>query len=463
MVRWMWLVLLSTSWPILGRAAEPLPPRDQTAQPALTLQAAFERAVRQHPSLQQAAARVDSAEALVGVARNGWLPTATVDLQRSELTGNRPPRAGTAPSVFNAATRPVSYEINGYWRGQIEGKWTVFDFGKTSAQVTAARQTVAAAEADVRTAKLQLWWNVATAYLGAMAAESGLKVFQLAVDQLTRTRDVTQQRVDAKVRTDVDLFKAEADLAGAQGDLLRAEEAVRSARVQLGATMGDTHEALGPLRTPILPLTALPGDSAPGDSAPDDRAPDDAQLDEMVRSAVQNRPEYAALRARIAAQQAAVQAAQRVIRPNVYVSAQGTAAGLTLDGLFYNVLMVAGVSFPLTSTWQQSPLIADARAQVRALQASEATQILTLRTALNQAVTVLVQARKRVTPAAAQVRFAQAARDAAQKRYDAGMGLMIELSDAQTAVVRAQLAQVQVELDIAQATAQLLWAVGRVP
>jgi outer membrane protein len=390
---------------------------------------------------------------LVGVARNGWLPTASIDMQRQELTGNRPPRAGTAPTAFNAAKRPVSYEINGYWRGQIEGKWTVFDFGKTSAQVSAAHQTLAAVEADVQTAKVQLWWNVATAYLGALAAESGLKVFQLAVDQLTRTRDVTQQRVDAKVRTDVDLFKAEADLAAAQGDLLRAEEAVRSARVQLGATMGDSHAALAPLSAPVLPLTELPGDGAP----------DDAQLDELVRSAVQNRPEYAALRARIAAQQAAVQAAQRVVRPNVYVSAQGTAAGLTLDGLFYNVLMVAGVSFPLTTTWQQAPLIADARAQVRALQASEATQILALRTALNQAVTVLVQAKKRVNPAAAQVRFAQAARDAAQKRFDAGMGLMIELSDAQTAVVRAQLAQVQVDLDIAQATAQLLWAVGRAP
>lgn len=441
------LVLWTLALPV--RAAEPVPvPQDE-----LTLQAAFQRALKQHPSLQQAAARVDSAQALVGVARNGWLPTASLDLQRQELTGNRPPRAGTAPTAFDASRRPVSYELNGFWRGQIEGKWTVFDFGRTSAQVHAANQSVQAAEADLRTAQVQLWWNVTTAYLGALASESGLRVFQLAVEQLTRTRDITRQRVEAKVRTEVDLFKAEADLAAAQGDLLRAEEAVRSARVQLGAAMGDTHAALAPLRTPVLSLAELTGEGAP----------DDAQLDELVRTAVQNRPEYAALRARIAAQEAAVQAAQRVVRPNLYLSAQGTASGLTLDGLFYNYVLVAGVSFPLTTTWQQAPLIADARAQMRALQASEATQVLALRTALNQAVTTLVQARKRVPPSAAQVRFAQAARDAAQKRYDAGMGLMVELSDAQTAVVRAQLAQVQLELDIAQATAQLLWAVGRAP
>ncbi len=443
MARWLPLLSMVLLCPQPGFALD--------SSPVLTLDAAFQRALRQHPSLQQAAARVESAEAQVGVAGNGWLPSASIEFQHQEVTGNRPPRVGTTSAAFNASRRPTSYELNGYWSGQAQTKWTYFDFGRTTATIEAARHGVEAAQADVQTVRTQVWWNVASAYLAAYAAESGLHAFQLAVQQQTRTRDVTQQRVQARVRNELDLLKAEADLAAAQGDLLRAEEAARSARVNLAAQMGDTRITKAALQPPNFQAPELTGE-----------LDDDAQLDALVQIAVQNRPEYAALRFRMAAQEAAVKAAQRVMRPSLYVSAQGSTGGLALDGMFYNFQLAAGVSIPLATVWTQAPVIADARAQLRGLRANQDAQVLTLRSNLNLAVATLLQARKRINPAAAQVKFAEAAREAAQQRYDAGVGLQIELADAQTAVLKAQLVRVQVDLDIAQATAQLVWSVGKV-
>ncbi len=413
---------------------------DEPAAVKWTLDGAFRKVIVNHPNVLQAIARSASAKAQIDVARNAWLPTATFDVNHQETTTNSPSVPGTslAPSPF--------------WQTSLQSKWVAWDFGKTTANMDAATANATVAEQDLRAAKVQLWSALAQGWVAVMAADASLAVYQATVVQLERQRDAVRLQVAARARPELDLFKSEADVAGAQGDLLRAEELARSQRLALAVALAEPRIPAGPLTPPVFDVQAIDA------SALDN----DARLDELTAAAVQSRPEFASIRAKIESLQLLQRAAERGIRPNVYVSGQANAAGSDLTSLAFNYGVTVGLSFPLSTVWTQTPLIADAAAQVRAFVASQDAQVLTLRGQINQAVTSLVQARKRLPVAAAQAGYAEKARDAASLRYKAGAGLYLDVADAESALLKARLAVIQAELDVQAAIAQLAYLLGRV-
>ena len=427
------LVVVLLLQPALARAQAPL------ATAGWTLEAAYRKAIANHPNMLQAIARSQSARAQVDVARNAWLPSASFDINHQESTANTP--AG-----------PTALGLNPFWQTSLQSKWVAWDFGKTTANLDAAAANAVVAHEDLRAAKVQLWSALAQGWVAVMAADAALGVYQTTLVQLQRARDAVKQQVELRARPELDLFKAEADVAGAQGDVLRAEEIARSQRVALAVAVAEPRIPAGPLPAPLF-------DMQPVDAAALD---DDARLDQLVAKAVAERPEFASLRARMAALQLLERAAERAIRPNVYISGQASAGGQDIGNLALNYGVTIGLAFPLSTIWTQPPLIVDAGAQVRALVASQDTQILTLRGQINQANTSVVQARKRAPVAVAQVGYAEKARDAATQRYKAGAGLWLDVADAESTLLKARLAVVQAELDVQAAVAQLAYALGRV-
>ena len=404
-----------------------------------TLDAAYRRAIAAHPNVLQAIAKTQSARAQIDVARNAWLPTAMLDMNHQESTTNFP--SGTTSLVPGPN-----------WQTSLQSRWVAWDFGKTTANMAAAEANANVADQDVRAAKVQLWSALAQGWLAVMAADASLLVFQATLQQLRRQEDAVRQQVGVRARPELDLFKAQADVAGAEGDLLRAEELARSQRLGLAVAIAEPRIPPGPLPAPTFDAQIV--DAAALD--------DDARLDEMVALAVQNRPEFASIRARMEALQLLQKAAERVVRPNVYVTGQANAAGTQLSGLAFNYGIGVGVQFPLSTVWTQPPLIVDAGAQVRALVASQDAQILTLRGQINQAITQLVQSRKRLPVAHAQVGFAEKAHAAATQRYNAGAGLWLDVADAESVLLKARLAVIQADLDVQVAKAQLAYAVGKI-
>ncbi len=411
----------------------------ETPTSAWSLDDAYRRTILNHPNVLQAIAKSQSARAQVGVARNAWLPTASIDVNHQESTGNAP--GGS-----------TSFGLNPYWQTSLASKWVAWDFGKTTANMDAAEANAQVAEQDLRAARVQLWSALAQGWVGVMAADAALGVYEATLTQLQRQRDAVKQQVELRARPELDLFKAEADVAGAQGDVLRAEELARSQRLALAVAVAEPHIPPGPLAAPAFDMQAVDA------SALDD----DARLDQLVALAVENRPEFASIRARMQALTLLERAAERAIRPNVYVSGQAGAGGPQVSGLAFNYGVTVGLAFPLSTVWTQPSVIADTGAQIRALAASQDAQILTLRGQINQAITSLVQARKRIPVAAAQASYGEKARDAATLRYKAGAGLWLDIADAESTLLKARLAVVRAELDVQAAVAQLAYALGRV-
>lgn len=439
-----WLAVAAVAAP--ARAAEP------AAADVLTLSAAFAGATAHHPLLQATRADVDAARERAEMARLGYLPTGTLDVSHTETTANFAPRPGSIPAnvVFKPKTNPDLYA---YWAGIVSSRWNAWDFGRTMSVVAVADHLAQAAQADSATVRDQLWLHVAQAYLVALAAEANLASLTEARQTVARQRDMAQSKVSAGIRPKLDLAKAESDLAAAEVAVLRADESVRAARVALGILMGARHAPRQALLAPEVDAAELHAVDLDSDE----------RLDALVADAAGRRPEYAAVALRLASIQAEIDAARKALMPTVYLSAQATLAGVDLSTLVYNYGVTGGVSVPVAALWTQSPAIAEARARLRSLTAQRDAQLLGLRSEVDQARTALLQARKRLPAVLTLVGFAVTAQEQAQQRYAAGIGTLIEASDAASALTQARIQQVQANLDVAVASAQLVRALGRVP
>jgi len=408
-------------------------------------------ALARHPALQATRADLEAARQRADMARLGYLPSGTLDVSHSETTANFAPRPGAVPGNFVA--RPTKPDLYAYWSAMASSRWNAWDFGRTAASVAVADRLAEAVHADAATVRDRLWLQVAQTYLVALAAEANLASLVASRENVTRQRDLAKAKVDAGIRPTLDLAKAQSDLAGAQVAVLRAEEEVRGSRNALGIVMGRKHAPREALQAPDVTAPEL--SSADLDS--------DERLDALVSDAAGRRPEYAAVALRVAALEAEIDALRKTLMPTLYLSAQATMAGLDLSALVYNYGVTGGVSVPFGALWTQSPAIAEARARMRSLLAQRDVQLLGLRSEIDQARTALLQARKRLPAVATLVDFAKTAHEQAQQRYAAGIGTLTESSDAASALTQANIQQVQANLDVALASAQLVRALGKGP
>ena len=419
------------------------------AQEPTSLGELWQRAQRVHPALQTQKAQKEVAEAQIGVARATGLPTLTGDANYAQGTGNHAPKPGTLPADIKDKNKLTDTTLFPYWTFQANAKYTVWDFGKVRAGVASAEHGAQAADADLQTTRLAIWRDLVTVYAQALAAEAVLETARETLSQAERHRDMAQKQMEARIRTELDVLKTQTDVATAQVDVLRAEDGVRSARVTLGLAVGDAQTPEGALQPPVLDaqgLTNLQGKE---------------QLNALVLEAVKKRPEFRGIAERLLAQADTVRAVERTGWPSLYVTSNANTQGLDWGTLIYNYGFAAGISVPLQTLWLQPPAISAARAQERALASQRDEQVLALRAELELARTALLQARKRVPAVAAQLALALATRDAAEKRYAAGVAILIELSDAEAALRSARIAQAQAELDVTAATARMLADLGR--
>jgi outer membrane protein TolC len=231
------------------------------------------------------------------------------------------------------------------------------------------------------------------------------------------------------------------DLSNAKLNLIRAENTVRLAIVNLNNAMG------------------VP-------DAPDYQLEDNLSFvkyemafEEALSTAFANRPD---LKSAIAKRKAAEQAIA-LAKTGYYPVISGNAA--------YNV---SGSNFPLNTGWNVGATISipifsgfltkyqveEARANLNVLKANEETQRLTVFLDIQQAYLNLKEAEERVPTAELAVTQARENLDIANGRYSAGVGSPIEVTDAQVAYTNAETTYIQALSDYKVARAALEKAMG---
>ena len=216
------------------------------------LNALIDEALGGSPTLAQARARVDKAQASLGQSRASLFPTLS---GQASVVENKQSYNYGIPPLF------VPHGYNAYGNTTLNFNYE-FDFwGKNRATVAASVSEAKAAEADAAEARLTLSTAVAAAYadLARLYAERDVAI--RSVQSRQETLDLVARRVADGLDTRAEFKQAEAGPPASRADLAFIDEQIAETRNQVAALLGkgpDRGLALSRPAAPALKAFGLP-------------------------------------------------------------------------------------------------------------------------------------------------------------------------------------------------------------
>lgn len=422
----------------------------------LTMQEAIETAYRNHPAVRASEYALDAARAEVNVARGGFLPTLDFNAGYTRATGNLVPQPGTAglgtaQGEVDAQGNPVplvrSHKSYNFFNFGLTLEQPIWDFGRTLGAYEASKAASDAARENVTTTRLDTWFRVVTAYYGVLAAQEMVGVARRTRDQSRLFADRAEGMYEVGARPRIDVVRTEADAQAAEAALVSAGETLNLASSSLLAAMGTTERFTFQVSRPVGPAV---------DSEP-------PILEEAVLEALDVRPERAAMKAGLRAQEGTLTSAEGEYYPTLSANGAVTEAGVEIDNMVWNWQVGVGLTFPVLSFATTMCAVEAAEAKLRILEADLDGLDLYIRLEVEQARARIVETAARIRPVKAALKASSEAMTFALERYKVGEGSQVELLDAQRSLADAEAALVRTEYDLALAWTALWRAIGRVP
>lgn len=408
----------------------------QQATPAgLTLSQAVEAALRAYPSVQVSQEQINAAAAGIQLARTAYLPRVDALAQVNRATRNNVFGILLPQNVIPSMSGPVigSNNFGTAWGSAIGVlvTWEPFDFGLRQANVTAATAAHAQSEATLRRTQFDVSVAAADTYLTLVAAQETVRAAQAGVDRAGVIAKTIGALVNAQLRPGADASRAEAELAAARTLLIQAQQAVEVSRVNVSQFVG-----LPPGQIAVVApkLLQSPPDRvmAPLDTAANPIAVERSAVIEQVKSQLR--------------------ILERSYFPRFFAQAstyvRGTGAetnGNNLGGLnglaptIQNSALGFTVTFPVLDLPSIRARESEQSATIRA-ETARLRQIATDLTAQwNRAVVMLGGSRNVAANTPIQVAAARAATEQATARYQAGLGNIDEIAEAQRLRTQAEI------------------------
>ncbi|MEN3000540.1 MAG: TolC family protein [Armatimonadota bacterium] len=401
----------------------------------LTLDEAIRLALRHNRSFQIATRTLDKARERVREARGAG------NLQiQSSATYTRFDR------VASARFGPQEVRL-----GNIENRTAVLTFTQPIDISGVIRKGIRAVSLSYELALLEyertrneLILQVTNAYQNVARAEAFVRVAEEALKNAQERLRITRAQVDTGVASRFDLLRAETQVAQSEQALLNARNQVEIAKAALNNLLGRD------LNTPVQVLL------------PDSLPAMEAELDALIQEAYARRPELRA-----------AERNRELAQVNIENARRGNLPTLVINGQFnfnFNTSVFSPRRQTFTATAVLSfPVFDGGITRARVEQAQEDLQIaeinlqqvkegiaLEVRTAyLN-----LRDAQKRLEVARKGLEQATEALRLARIRYEAGVSLQLEISDAELAYTQAQTNLINAQFDYLNAYAALQKAIG---
>lgn len=409
-------------------------PAQQTQAP-LTITDAVEGALHNYPSIRVSQEQINAAAAGIQLARTAYLPRVDALAQANRATRNNVFGLLLPQNVIPSMSGPVigTNNFGTAWGSAVGGlvTWEPFDFGLREANVavaTAARNQSAAA---LKRTQFDVAVSAATAFLTLAAAEETVRAAQAGVDRSEVILRTITALVNNQLRPGADASRAQAELAAARTQLIQAQQATEIARDTLAQFVGSEP---GKIDISVPGLLRMPPDQPV------------ATLDPA------SNPLALEQNAIVEQEQARLRALERTYFPRFYLQgaayARGTSAEVDgrllggLNGLAPNVQNYAvgfSVNFPVMDLPALRAKQNAQSANIRA-EASRYQQIATdLRAQWNRAVASLQGARRIAGNTPVEVSAARAATQQATARYQAGLGNIDEVAEAQRLLTQAEI------------------------
>lgn len=307
-----------------------------------------------------------------------------------------------------------------------------------------------------------------TTYYNYLRATRQVQVNEAALRAAQSQRDIARRLYEGGIGQKIDFLRAETNVASAEQDLTRAQNNAEIARASFNDLVGR------PLTAPVNAqdvegVTFDIGAAATGTVGSNPPAPytvPAAELDinpeDAIATGQSRRPEVLQNAVLVRVAETGVKLARAGQEPGFTLSAAGNyfpttsfqtprerTAGIT-----------ASLIIPLYDGGATRSRVTEARTRVETAQANLGSSKSDVALTVRQAYLNLQTAARQINAANATLAQALAARQLAQVRYEGQVGLFLEVTDAQAALVRAQNTQVDAVYDYLIARARFANATG---
>jgi outer membrane protein TolC len=403
----------------------------------LSLEEALSIALERQPQIRARLGDYEAAKARVAQALSPLLPQLT-----GSWTATRSQSVSLSTSATTGATTPVvlSRDFGDTSLAKLSLSQKLFDFGKNWAATDAAKANAGSSLEDLELQRDLIVLAVKESYYNILFSQRLMKVNRQALERAELNLRSAKGFFEVGTRPKSDVTRAEVDVANARLKIIQAKNAVRLARAALNTAMGI------PVDSPTEVKDTLAYEPFPVDQSL------------LVKEALSGRPEYRQIKVRVEAAEAGVRQAFRNFFPDLTGDAF---VGTTRADM--NEIWELGITlkWEIFDGGSKVAKYQEAKAGLEAAKARVHALELEIWKEVEQAHSDLIETEERIQAAQASVASAQENFKLAQGRFDAGVGTILELTDAQLALTQAQSTEAQALADFRIARSRLERALGR--
>jgi len=221
-----------------------------------TLESLVKRAEGSNLTLQEAAARVQEARAILGVARGGRIPdfAAGGSVQRFEGSDNS--QLGQISPNGLATTNLFDLGVGASWEVDV--------FGRVRRSVESADASFEASIEDYRDVLVSLFAEVARSYVDLRTTQARLSYAEKNIAAQRDSFRLTQEMHEHGATAALDVAQAESNLRSSEASIPRLHIAMNAAINRLAVLLGETPGALGSELVDSKPIPSPPENVAAG-------------------------------------------------------------------------------------------------------------------------------------------------------------------------------------------------------
>jgi len=398
----------------------------------IDLPTALRLATANNLEIQEARARVREAQGAKNQALAEFLPTTSYSFTARKIDGRIQASFGELGNRTFSTLNPT---------GVLS---LTVDPGKALFDTLAAYKLLDATTHQEEGVTQQTLLTMAQQYFDLEQAQARVAIAEQAVAASQELVRLSRDRESLGVGLKVDVLRSEAQLAEDEGVLSQARKAFRDASVALALTLKlDPSVTLFPLELAVKQLTVIPSETS---------------LDDLLSRALARRPEVKELALRTEAAEDQRKALWwKALGPKVAGTVEESAIGRSFD-LGNRQSYGAFIGWVLSPSSIGEIQAAEARLDQTKIQAERVLEV--VKAEVIQARETVLTAQEQIDAALRGVQAAEASLELSQVRLEGGVGLTLEVLEAQEALTTARTALVSTIEQYNKAQTGLLRATG---
>ena len=397
----------------------------------LTLDRCVEIGLAKQPGILAARGTLNASRSRIGQAQSNYYPQ--VDLSAGY--------SRTSPAPTSARSTATSGQAFDFYSNSITLKQNIYDFGKTSEQVKIQELNTDSSLEDLENTANQVVFGIKQAYYALLQSKRNLDVARETVKQFEIHLEQAKGFFDVGLKPKFDVTKAEADLSNSRVNLIKAENALRLARVSLNNAMGvanvPEYEIEDNLSYRKYEIT----------------------VDEAMKRSFEQRPDIRSAVAKRKSAEENINLSEKGYYPTLSGNAAYNWAGEKYP-LEEGWSVGATINFPIFSGFLTKYQVSESRASLEVASANEEVLKQSVFFDVQQSYLNLKEAEERIPASELAQKQARENLDIANGRYSAGVGNPIEVTDAMVLYINAETAYIQALTDYKTAQASLDKAMG---